>query len=106
MPEKKNIKPEDPAPADLWSDYDIFLFKQGTHFHLYERLGSRPMDKDGVKGFYFSVWERFCDWNIQRLETGEASYEGKEGRVGPVGDFYTRSGHGFGLQISYRLSTQ
>ena len=56
MPEKKNIKPEDPAPADLWSDYDIFLFKQGTHFHLYERLGSRPMDKDGVKGFYFSVW--------------------------------------------------
>jgi len=56
MPEKKDVKCKDPTPADLWSDYDIYLFKQGTHFHLYDRLGSRPMNKDGVKGSYFSVW--------------------------------------------------
>ncbi len=56
MPEKKNLKRKHPTPAGLWSDYDIYLFKQGSHFHLYDRLGSRPMEEDGVKGVYFSVW--------------------------------------------------
>jgi len=42
--------------VSLWSDYDIYLFKQGSHFRLYEKMGSHPMDVDGKRGTYFSVW--------------------------------------------------
>jgi len=42
--------------VSLWSDYDIYLFKQGSHFRLYEKMGSHLMDVDGKRGTYFSVW--------------------------------------------------
>ncbi|OGQ95311.1 MAG: 1,4-alpha-glucan branching enzyme [Deltaproteobacteria bacterium RIFOXYA12_FULL_61_11] len=38
------------------SDYDIFLFKQGNHADLAEKLGARPMTVDGVHGTHFAVW--------------------------------------------------
>ncbi|WP_340695260.1 1,4-alpha-glucan branching protein GlgB [Hydrogenobacter thermophilus] len=34
------------------TDYDIYLFKEGTHCKLYEKLGAHPLE-DGV---YFAVW--------------------------------------------------
>ena len=40
----------------LLSDYDIFLFKQGRHFRLYEKLGPHHLNADGVEGVYFAVW--------------------------------------------------
>ena len=40
----------------LLTDYDFFLFKQGRHFRLYEKLGARPMRQGGVEGTYFAVW--------------------------------------------------
>ena len=39
-----------------FSDYDIYLFKGGRHFKLYEKFGSRLKTIDGVPGTYFSVW--------------------------------------------------
>ena len=35
---------------------DIYLFKQGTHIKLYEKLGSHPMKRGEDEGFYFAVW--------------------------------------------------
>ncbi|MBT8321504.1 MAG: 1,4-alpha-glucan branching protein GlgB [Eudoraea sp.] len=40
----------------LFTDFDINLFKAGKHFRLYEKLGSHPMELNGVKGTYFAVW--------------------------------------------------
>ncbi len=40
----------------LFSEFDIQLFKAGKHFRLYEKLGSHPMELNGVKGTYFAVW--------------------------------------------------
>ena len=40
----------------LFTEFDINLFKAGKHFKLYEKLGSHPMEVDGVKGTYFAVW--------------------------------------------------
>jgi 1,4-alpha-glucan branching enzyme len=40
----------------LISEFDIHLFKEGKHFHLYKKLGSHPMDFDGVSGVYFALW--------------------------------------------------
>ena len=40
----------------LFTEFDINLFKSGKHFKLYEKLGSHPMELNGVKGTYFAVW--------------------------------------------------
>jgi 1,4-alpha-glucan branching enzyme len=42
--------------VSLLSDYDIYLFKEGNHFSLYEKLGSHVMESGGVKGTCFAVW--------------------------------------------------
>ncbi|MGD9968960.1 MAG: 1,4-alpha-glucan branching protein GlgB [Sulfuricurvum sp.] len=39
-----------------WSEYDIYLYKQGNHTRLYEKFGSHPMEHEGESGVYFSVW--------------------------------------------------
>jgi 1,4-alpha-glucan branching enzyme len=44
------------APASMLSDHDIYLFKEGSHFRLYEKLGSHPMTLDGKPGVGFAVW--------------------------------------------------
>lgn len=40
----------------LITDYDVFLFKQGKHFQLYNILGSRLVTFNGIQGVYFAVW--------------------------------------------------
>lgn len=38
------------------SETDVYLFREGSHFKLYEKLGSHLMTIDGKKGTYFAVW--------------------------------------------------
>jgi 1,4-alpha-glucan branching enzyme len=38
------------------SDYDLYLFGQGNHFKIYERLGAHPYRHQGVTGVLFAVW--------------------------------------------------
>ncbi len=40
----------------LFTEFDINLFKGGKHYRLYEKFGAHPMEVDGEKGVYFSVW--------------------------------------------------
>ena len=41
----------------LLTDYDIFLFKQGTHYSLYEKMGAHPATiPEGTEGVFFAVW--------------------------------------------------
>jgi len=42
--------------ANLLTNEDVYLFREGNHFRLYEKLGSHLIEKDGVKGTYFAVW--------------------------------------------------
>ncbi len=42
--------------ASLLTDLDIYLFKQGSDFRLYEKLGSHGFTMDGVTGTHFTVW--------------------------------------------------
>ena len=37
-------------PARLVSDDDLYLFNEGTHVRLYQKLGSRPITLECVKG--------------------------------------------------------
>lgn len=38
------------------SEFDLFLYHQGTNYHAYEMLGAHFMEQDGRKGVRFSVW--------------------------------------------------
>jgi 1,4-alpha-glucan branching enzyme len=40
----------------LFSDLDIYLFKEGTHSKLYDHLGSHRFEREGVAGTYFALW--------------------------------------------------
>jgi len=35
---------------------DLYLFNEGTHFRLYEKLGAHPTTVNGQSGTYFAVW--------------------------------------------------
>jgi len=58
------------------SDFDTYLMAEGTHLHIYERLGAHPMELDGVSGVLFAVWApnamrvsvvgNFNNWNGRR----------------------------------------
>jgi 1,4-alpha-glucan branching enzyme len=45
-----------PAPELLLGEQDLFLFNEGTHLRLYEKLGAHPLTIGGVEGTYFAVW--------------------------------------------------
>ena len=65
------------------TEFDQYLFGQGTHYDLYNKLGAHPMTVDGEEGVYFAVWApnaeavslvgNFNEWNenatpMERLE--------------------------------------
>lgn len=43
-------------PYSLLTDDDVYLFREGKHYNLYEKMGSHILEKDGVLGTHFSVW--------------------------------------------------
>jgi 1,4-alpha-glucan branching enzyme len=57
----------------LLSEEDIYLFKEGNLFKLFDKLGAHPMNVEGEKGTHFAVWAPnarsvsvvgdFNDWN-------------------------------------------
>ena len=38
------------------TEFDQYLFGQGTHYDLYNKLGAHPMTVDGEEGVYVAVW--------------------------------------------------
>ena len=65
------------------TEYDMYLFGEGTHYNIYEKLGAHPGKKGRKKGVYFDVWApnasnvwvigSFNDWDetatpMERLE--------------------------------------
>jgi len=72
------MKKKDKQVIDTFSlltDHDIYLFREGTHFRLYEKLGSHIVENEGAKGTYFAVWAPnaesvsvigdFNGWNVE-----------------------------------------
>ena len=38
------------------SEFDLYLYHQGTNYHTYEMLGAHFIEKDGRRGVRFAVW--------------------------------------------------
>ena len=57
-PAKKN--PVSPKASLLTRD-DLYLFNEGSHFRLFEKLGAHPLTVNGTTGTYFAVWAPSAD---------------------------------------------
>ena len=54
---ERQVEIEDPYRfPPILSDLDLYLLGEGTHMHLYEKLGAHPMELDGVSGVAFAVF--------------------------------------------------
>jgi len=40
----------------IFSDFDLYLFGQGKHYRIYEKMGAHPININGVEGVHFAVW--------------------------------------------------
>ena len=52
---RKNSQKGD-KPGSLLSEQDLYLFREGTHRRLYEKLGAHLLEEKGVAGVHFGVW--------------------------------------------------
>jgi 1,4-alpha-glucan branching enzyme len=56
----RDNKPQDIKPVQkgvsLLTEHDIYLFKEGRHFRLHDKLGTHAHTVKGVAGVYFAVW--------------------------------------------------
>lgn len=53
MAVKENKKP---TGTGIITEVDRYLFGEGTHYEIYNKLGAHPMTLKGKKGIYFAVW--------------------------------------------------
>ncbi len=51
---KRKQKPE--LPACFVTDMDQYLFGQGNHYEIFQKLGAHPVKYEGKKGVHFAVW--------------------------------------------------
>ena len=45
-----------PQSLSLLTAHDSYLFNEGSHFRLYDKLGAHVVTDNGVSGTYFAVW--------------------------------------------------
>ena len=93
--------PAEPAEPTVYHDFtlltddDLHWFNEGSHLHLYEKLGAHPVNHRGMSGVYFAVWApnaasvhvigNFNDWNKHRhplrARGGSGIWEGYISRI-------------------------
>lgn len=39
-----------------FSELDMYLFGQATHYDIYKKMGAHVQTKDGIEGVDFDVW--------------------------------------------------
>jgi 1,4-alpha-glucan branching enzyme len=99
----------------LLSEFDVNLFKSGTHYHIYNKLGSHIIEQNGVKGTFFAVWApnaeevsvvgNFNGWNrtdhpLQSRNDHSGIWEGfiPNIRVGEYYKYFIRSSNGYEVE--------
>jgi 1,4-alpha-glucan branching enzyme len=68
-----SVAPDVRYDVHLLTETDLYLFNEGTHGRLYEKLGAHVLTHEGIAGTHFAVWAPnaqrvtikgdFNDWN-------------------------------------------
>ncbi len=90
------------------SEADEYLFGQGTHYEIYEKLGAHPSEENGKKGFFFAVWApnaadvhvvgNFNNWD-------ENAHQMQRSKTGNIWTLFI-PGVGIGELYKYMITTQ
>ena len=58
MPPKPPTQEASPVRYDvsLLTAEDFYLFNEGSHYRIYEKMGAHLVDSKGTRGAVFSVW--------------------------------------------------
>ncbi|MBQ7278105.1 MAG: 1,4-alpha-glucan branching protein GlgB [Clostridia bacterium] len=80
----------------FFTDYDSFLFHQGTNYRAYEKMGAHLVEENGVPGTRFVVWAPNAQWvSVITAATGwENEYPMERGQNGVWEAFLPHVGDG------------
>src|SRR5260370_5351463 len=61
IPQQDDKQPEQVSTGEqdissIFSDFDLYLFGQGKHYRIYEKMGAHPRTVHGVDGVNFAIW--------------------------------------------------
>ncbi len=56
MTKKKKTSQPVSSQVTFLTEDDLYLFNEGSHFRLYNKLGAHTLTIDGQEGTYFAVW--------------------------------------------------
>lgn len=89
------------------TDVDRYLFGNGTHYEIYEKMGAHQVSVDGQEGIYFAVWAPhaqavyvvgdFNDWNTDDLQMEKCGDSG-------IFELFTNKAH-LGDKYKYLIRT-
>src|SRR5436190_11492961 len=102
------------SPMSLLTDHDLYLFNEGSHLKLYERLGSHTRVVNGREGTNFAVWApdadkvfvmgSFNNWNKTAQELHPRGQSGIwEGFVPDVGHAHAYKYHVVSRYHGYKV---
>ena len=69
--------------TELISEYDLYLFGEGNHTRIYQKLGAHIVTVDGVQGVHFAVWAPNAD-RVSVVGDFNA-WDGRRDRLGLLG---------------------
>jgi 1,4-alpha-glucan branching enzyme len=87
--------------SPLLTEFDTYLFSEGNHHRIYEKMGAHPVEVDGIAGTYFAVWAPNAR-NVSVL----GNFNGWDGRHHQMrnswrhlGSVHSRAGHWRTVQV-------
>ncbi len=90
------------------SEDDEYLFGQGTHYDIYDKLGAHPSEENGKKGFFFAVWApNAADVHVVGDFNGwdENAHQMKRSKAGNIWTIFI-PGVGIGELYKYLITAQ
>ena len=90
------------------SEDDEYLFGQGTHYDIYDKLGAHPSEEKGKKGFFFAVWApNAADVHVVGDFNGwdENAHQMQRTKTGNIWTIFI-PGVGIGALYKYLITTQ
>ena len=80
----RNYFAEVSGTKKIFTEYDSYLFHEGTHRDVYRKLGAHQTTEDGKKGTHFALWAPNA--RSVKVMTGRNGWDASKGIMSPSSD--------------------